>query len=289
MLQKIRTDYLKNKIVSEIKSQDRYLLQRNVGYLLQVGYDKNEVAKIICNINCWDMTRTLKEINWMSSLKDYAKSKKDNCDIKKNTPLINAGQSPANIPDNIKEITSFRFGLIPDSDKNKKFFRGSVTISYGFIHKVKGREDYNKYSNKFYPSYNPLVRPYYRSIKGDDHVLFVADLDRNKFGGCFDALLSYAKSLYSLWDWDIVKFSGSEGLHLIKYLPKNTSVEDLKLKALEFDPDKKFLDWHLFNTLDWNIRGYCVNWKTGFISDDVDLETFVFPKKQEKEQEVLIC
>jgi len=102
--------------------------------------------------------------------------------------------------------------------------------------------------------------------------LFVADLDTDAlgFGGSLEKCWEYAKKLYLLpgSNWKYFKFSGRRGFHLIEEVVPHSPYE-MKVVALSIDPDKKFLDFSMFQRRK-KIRGFCKNLKSGWLSVSVD-------------------
>jgi len=122
-------------------------------------------------------------------------------------------------------------------------------------------------------STNALINAFYRSIEGNNHILFVVDIDRNNLNDAFvDAQLIYAHNPDM---WDFVKFSGNRGFHLIQKIPLNGRGYDYKLLKEKGKQIEDILgieiDRGMFqrNRL---IRGYSINFKSGLCSIPVDLE-----------------
>ena len=261
-----------------------------VGFLKYAGYSDSEIVDVFSSfgingpltafqVNSIIPKSFIKEESSLFNIDsgrspEYSSCNRSGMTLSTNDKVISVHNNiPELIPESKVCDVESRFNIIPDGDKNKAFFKGAEIIAFGYV--KEGIERYNIYGDFFH--YNPKTIPVYRSIKGVDHVLFVADVDKKDHNNSLEEARVYALKISKLWDWDIIKFSGSEGFHLIKYLPVETTEEQLQNKALEFDPTGGLnsktskLDWHLFN-LTWKIRGYCVNLKTGLLSDDINLE-----------------
>lgn len=282
MLNKINSEIKRLEIIDNIKNFNSNDEKRHskrlytISFLNYVGYNINEIRNICVYYNPSLNTdahysKYVSNDYIQNDIFNYSNGKKI-LEEKPSHNSLDEKRSFSNISFNKFCDVNSRYNAIPNNDLNKSFFLGANIIAFGYIDKLSGIERYNLYGNFFH--YNPITIPVYRSIGGIDHVLFVADIDRKQHNNSLEEARVYALSLSKLWDWDIIKFSGSEGFHLIKYLPANTTIEDLQRHALRFDPTKTKLDWHLFNDLNWKIRGYCVNLKTNKMSVDVDLKNY---------------
>jgi hypothetical protein len=114
----------------------------------------------------------------------------------------------------------------------------------------------------------------YRSCEGRNHYWFVIDLDSKDPARLQDAWV-YAKMIYKVWDFDIIKFSGAKGFHLMKKLPGSFNHEHARRIAENLCEEVgtpevyEFVDFGVY-TRGRMIRGFCKNLKSGLYSIPVD-------------------
>lgn len=216
-----------------------------VFFLKYLGYSADEVFDILDKYNLW---------------KNYDK----HITKKQIYQIFNRGKTVFHKRSLIsKNIGSRGWRRIPLSSPNGEFFEGALNIVVEF--------------KKNFFSWNEIVfapQKYslYRTIEGENHILYVIDIDspnKRKLPDAWDV----TKQLMMLETWDWAKFSGSRGFHLIKKLSlksvSSMTYEDLLEKAsLSFLNVKNrglTFDRHMFHQKRL-IRGFSINLKTGLYS-----------------------
>ncbi|MBI5064989.1 hypothetical protein HZA97_02020 [Candidatus Woesearchaeota archaeon] len=245
------------------------------GFLKFCGCSQKEVLEIIQRYNKWeDYNLIITESKVASIFKEkpisYSKHNTHNGNTTFRSEIVKLGPSfEAN-------QVSLSLQLPEDLDKiNHEFFQGACEISYEY--------ELDKFNRTGEPTWNLKKQPHYRSIEGENHKLFVIDLDGGKIDECFEI----AKQIYRLGTWDHFKFSGCKGFHLIEKVSKETTHEELLGRAKQIakiikvtflhdaEEDQVNIDPRMYEPKRL-IRGYCVNLKTNLFSIPVDMEDSIF-------------
>lgn len=162
-----------------------------VGFLKYIGYSFNETCQIIKNHRQWsdyDENETQRNVKSI-----YYPNKNKKSEVPR-PPPGGGGTS--------------HFVFVDPF--NQKFFENAMEIAIEYA------PDLFSYRNlDFEPENNAI----YRTIEGKDHILLVLDID---FAGDLERAWRVTKKLMRVVEWDIVKFSGKKGFHLIKKMPNDS-------------------------------------------------------------------
>lgn len=250
---------LLNILIDPNPSHERRLYL--VGFLRHVGYEFREILEIIDWYNDWqDYDKAITAYHVYSI---FNKQRKNLLSLKNKQTNLHPSLSKKNFSKKsvilVKKYARFDDNSVL-KDWNALFFDLACAVAYEY---KPGK--FNRSGNIVW---DPIRYPLYRTCAGEDHCLFVIDIDANN--------LEYAwKVTREIWniedgDFDFLKFSGSRGFHLIKRLDGRWSRSDLEERGKrifkELDKDAiGLIDRRLLNPL-WLIRGYSVNYKSGLYS-----------------------
>ena len=256
MLDKVSSDSSKKKILGLVKNWSILPIRDKLwvsGFLKWSGYLENEILQFLCKFGA---NREITRQNLDSLF--------NNSNKRERYPQNN--NKPKKIIEEIhQDDISERFARIPADDLNKELFRDSFVISTGYLNPVSKKESHSIYPPMY--SYTPTENSYFCSIQKTNSTLLVLDYDRKDFGGSLERTWQHAKKIFlkqhGFTFWDHFKFSGSEGYHLIKQVPK-CSAEQLIIMARMIDESDMY-DVAMFQP-NRRIRGYNINLKSGLMS-----------------------
>ena len=263
-------------------------------FLMHCGYLERELLDLLKVHVKWQDFDYFKTKDEIGKIYNYGKSQNAPLQVKIlsppslppfNAPIEGEKKSSLFVPPQINDTSIFGFF-------NNAFFQGCQEFAYEYA-----PGQFNRHEVVVEPMHNAI----YRSIEGVNHILWVIDVDtQSEFS--LDLALATTRQIAHLEDFDIIKFSGKKGFHLIARLPKDFTYKSMYNRTLDIY-NKLDLDFVSFTDKPKNkkqvnldpkmysrrrlIRGFCIHMQSKLYSVPIlstDTINIVLKKAQLKDK-----